>query len=311
MKKNLLLMILPFALVACGPLNNDAGVGEESLNGNLAGEYNYSQSGGVVDYQGAETGVLQSAPSELLYAGPRYYVGSPYKIEDIQYTPTEDYGYNQTGTAGIVPVDLNGAITTNGEQFNTNAMHATSKILPLPSIARITNLENGQSAVVRINNRGPFVNSRLLDVSPTAARKLGMMGQVKVQVQILETESRQVKKLSGGGDGVETASVTPTPTPVYTDYEEPAPSKPSSSSSSGIWTVQIGAYYSEDSANSIASRVSGIGNSVVVEEGGLYKVRFKNLSADEARQAIQRLRSEENMAPGLLKNGKWTNIDSL
>ena len=79
----------------------------------------------------------------LLAAAPKYYVGSAYKVEDVQYIPVEDLTYNQTGVAGIIPAELNGTKTSNGEVFDMNQMVATSKTLPLPTIARVTNLDNG------------------------------------------------------------------------------------------------------------------------------------------------------------------------
>jgi rare lipoprotein A len=294
MKKIVSLALLPF-VAACGVLNggngdfanNSAPMGEESLNGTVADDY-------------AESKITTDAAASeksLIYAGPKYHIGTPYKIEDVQYTPAEDWKYNQTGIAGIVPVDLNGVATTNGEKFDTDAMIAASKVLPLPSIVKVTNLDNGQTAVVRVNNRGPFVNSRLMDVSPAAAQKLGMTGQTKVQVEIMAPESQKVKALTLGGavaaapvvaDGSETVAVT-----------------------SGPYTVQVGAYYSEDSANAIATKISSIGAAKVVQEAGMYKIRISDLSADDAKKAIQRLRDEENMAPGLLKDGRWVNADSI
>jgi rare lipoprotein A (peptidoglycan hydrolase) len=295
MKKLWALFLLPMVLAACGGLNgiNDdfstnggGGLTEESLSDSAAQPH--ASSGGTA-------AASDAAEQDLIYAGPKYYVGVPYKVEDVLYTPVEDYSYNQTGTAGIVPVDLNGVSTTNGEKFDTNSMLATSKVLPLPSIVRITNLDNGQNAVVRVNNRGPFVNSRLLDVSPAAARKLGMSGQTKVQVQILEDKSRKVKELTlGGTPATETQALSA-----------------DASAGTGAYTVQVGAYYSEESAISIKNRISNIAPATIIQEGGMYKIRITGLSAAGARTAIDRLRSEENMAPGLLKDGRWVNADSI
>jgi rare lipoprotein A (peptidoglycan hydrolase) len=290
MKKILSLVLLPL-VAGCGVLNggngdfanNSAPMGEESLNGTVADDY-------------AESKITTDAAASeksLIYAGPKYHIGTPYKIEDVQYTPAEDWKYNQTGIAGIVPVDLNGVATTNGEKFDTDAMIAASKVLPLPSIVKVTNLDNGQTAVVRVNNRGPFVNSRLMDVSPAAAQKLGMTGQTKVQVEILVPESQKVKALTLGG------------------AVAPVAGEEAVTVSSGPYTVQVGAYYSEESANAIATKIAGIGAAKVVQEGGMYKIRITDLSAADAKTAIQRLRDEESMAPGLLKDGMWVNADSI
>lgn len=248
----------------------------------------------------------------LLAAAPKYYVGSAYKVEDVQYIPVEDLTYNQTGVAGIIPAELNGTKTSNGEVFDMNQMVATSKTLPLPTIARVTNLDNGQSVVVRVNNRGPFVNTRIMDLSPAAAQKIGMNGQTKVQVQVMANESIAVKNATLGATAstpqptqtVETTVVTTTQAPG-TVVTTTAPA------TSGDYSVQIAAFYAQDSADSLAARMAKYGNAVVVQEGDMYKVRIVNLNASQARSVIDALRSNEGMAPGLLLNGRWINADSI
>ena len=249
----------------------------------------------------------------LLAPAPKYYVGSAYKVEDVQYIPVEDLTYNQTGVAGIIPAELNGTKTSNGEVFDMSQMVATSKTLPLPTIARVTNLDNGQSVVVRVNNRGPFVNTRIMDLSPAAAQKIGMNGQTKVQVQVMANESIAVKNATIGASTpaqpvqqpapvVETTVVTTTTAPGVTTT---APA------TAGEYSVQVAAFYAQDSADSSASRMAKYGNAVVVQEGDMYKVRIVNLDASQARSVIDALRSNEGMAPGLLRNGRWINADSI
>ncbi|MBQ0013656.1 MAG: septal ring lytic transglycosylase RlpA family protein [Proteobacteria bacterium] len=230
--------------------------------------------------------------SYLLAPGPKYYIGNAYKVEDVQYIPAEDMSYNQTGMAGIIPNELNGTKTSNGEIFNSDQMLATSKTLPLPTIARVTNTENGQSVVVRINNRGPFVNTRVLDLSAAAAKKLGITSTAKVQVQVLPEQSMAVKSATIGE--VQPAKQTE---PVAT--------------TSGEYSVQLAAFYSEDSANDLATQMSKYGKTVVSNEGGLYKVRIVDLDAAAARSTIDALRTSEGLAPGLLKSGRWINADSI
>ncbi len=237
----------------------------------------------------------------LMAAAPRYYIGNAYKVEDIQYIPTEDYAYNQTGMAGIIPTELNGTRTSNGETYDMAQMVATSKTLPLPTIAKVTNLENGQSVVVRVNNRGPFVNTRIMDLSPAAAGKIGLTNQSKVQVQVLPEQSIAVKNATIGEKTTtvteeETATVTAQPAPV---------------AASGDYSVQVAAFYAEDSANALVQKMRAYGDATVVKEGDMFKVRIVNLDAPSARRVIDSLRSNEGMAPGLLKNGRWINADSI
>lgn len=294
MKKLVSLTALTALLAACSTgAKNDVGGGY-----------------GTPDGFGEETLVTTDSASlnnaYLLAAAPKYYIGSAYKVEDVQYIPVEDMTYNQTGVAGIIPTELNGTKTSNGETFDVNQMVATSKTLPLPTIARVTNLDNGQSVVVRVNNRGPFVNTRIMDLSPAAARQIGMNGQSKVQVQVMPEQSLIVKNATIGATAP-TQTYTETVTVTETTTTTPAPA----ATTGGDYSVQLAALYSEDSANALAARMRTYGNAVVVKEGDLYKVRIIDLNASQARSVIDSLRTNEGMAPGLLQNGRWINADSI
>lgn len=125
-------------------------------------------------------------------AATNYKVGKPYQVAGVWYYPQEDFAYDETGIASWYGPDFHAKLTANGETFDQNAVTAAHKTLQMPSIARVTNLENGRSIIVRINDRGPFVNGRILDLSRKSAQLLGMEGKgtAKVRVQILTEESR-------------------------------------------------------------------------------------------------------------------------
>ena len=286
MKKLISLAALAAVLAGCAGSNQEPasygadGFGEETLM--------------------AESEAQSLNNTYLMAPAPRYYIGNAYKVEDVQYIPAEDFTYNQTGVAGIVPAELNGTKTSNGETFDVTQLVATSKTLPLPTIARVTNLDNGQSVIVRINNRGPFVNTRIIDLSPAAAARIGMNGTAKVQVQVMGEESIALKNATIG-----TTQPAPIAEPV------PQPVEPAPVVTTGDYSVQVAAFYSEDSANALAARMRAYGDATVVHEGDMYKVRIENLDAAKARGVIDSLRSSEGMAPGLLKNGRWINADSI
>ncbi|MSO85863.1 MAG: septal ring lytic transglycosylase RlpA family protein [Rhodospirillales bacterium] len=124
-------------------------------------------------------------------AGGVYKVGEPYQINGVWYTPVEDYRYDETGIASWYGADFHGKATANGETYDMNEVTAAHKTLPMPSLARVTNLENGRSLIVRVNDRGPFVAGRIVDLSRRSAQLLGLEGQGtgKVRVQILPKES--------------------------------------------------------------------------------------------------------------------------
>lgn len=127
-------------------------------------------------------------------AGGVYKVGEPYQVNGIWYTPAVDYGYDETGIASWYGNDFHGRLTANGETFDMNEVTAAHKTLPMPSLARVTNLENGRSLIVRVNDRGPFVPGRIIDLSRRSAQLLGLEGKGtgRVRVQILADESRDI-----------------------------------------------------------------------------------------------------------------------
>ncbi|TNE30305.1 MAG: septal ring lytic transglycosylase RlpA family protein [Alphaproteobacteria bacterium] len=133
-----------------------------------------------------------------------YKVGSPYKIGGKWYRPQEDYNLVQTGTASWYGPGFHGKRTANGEIFDQYAMTAAHKTLQMPAIIRVTNLENGRSAVLRVNDRGPFARGRILDVSKGAAQKLGFVnkGTARVRVEVLKAESMRVAAAAKSGQPV-------------------------------------------------------------------------------------------------------------
>ncbi len=126
---------------------------------------------------------------------PTYKIGDPYKINGKWYYPALNYEYDEIGLASWYGPDFHGKKTANGEIFDQNKISAAHKTLPMPSIIKITNLDNGISLDnVRLNDRGPFVRGRIIDLSKKAAEELGFFknGVARVRVQILEDESREV-----------------------------------------------------------------------------------------------------------------------
>ena len=136
-------------------------------------------------------------------AGAEHYkVGQPYQIAGAWYYPKEDYEYVETGIASWYGPGFHGKKTANGAIFDENALTAAHRTLPLPSIVRVTNLENGRSMKLRVNDRGPFAKNRIIDVSKKAAELLGFQqkGTAKVRVEILSAESRRVAAMAMRGE---------------------------------------------------------------------------------------------------------------
>ncbi|WP_257818007.1 septal ring lytic transglycosylase RlpA family protein [Phenylobacterium sp. J367] len=108
----------------------------------------------------------------------------PYQINGKWYVPREQPDYDETGVASWYGGHHQGKPTSNGERFDKNAITAAHKTLPLPSIVEVTNLDNGKRIKVRVNDRGPFVDGRIIDLSQEAAKRLGFEGKGLARVRV-------------------------------------------------------------------------------------------------------------------------------
>ena len=153
---------------------------------------------------------LYSQSAAISGKGGTYKVGNPYQIAGKWYYPEEDYDYVETGTASWYGKDFHAKYTANGEIYDMNTLTAAHRTLPLPSIVRVTNLENGRSLVLRVNDRGPFAKNRIIDVSKRASQLLGFQtqGTAKVKVEILAEESKALKAALTGNSSTKYASNT-------------------------------------------------------------------------------------------------------
>ena len=253
----------------------------------------------------------EAVEDEVVVAAPRYKVGNPYKVVGIWYYPERNLTYDETGIGSWYGDEFAGKLTANGEIFDPELVTAAHKTLPMPSVVRVTNLDNGKSLVVRINDRGPFVAGRIIDLSREAARRIGYRdnGLARVRVQVLAEQSLRLEKLAKNG---EFPSVGGAPTTAMPEVE--AAAKPTVnltatsntgrsaySSSNGqsaldllsqsrvgevitvapVTTqisVQVGAFHSESSATSVLAQVEIVGNGEVssISKAGqtLHRVRL-------------------------------------
>jgi len=213
--------------------------------------------------------------------GGHYKTGKPYRVGGRTYYPLSTAsGYDQTGMASWYGRDFHGKRTANGERYDMHALSAAHKTLPLPSLVRVTNLENGRSVVVRVNDRGPFVKRRLIDLSWAAANALGYAGQgtARVRVQSLDTASPPVPSRS-----IQTV-VRHTPSPSSTSTQ-PLPKQPTPSIA-GMY-VQLGAFAQTDNASKLKTTLSAQYPSIQVQPfmrstQTLYRVRIGPFSDVQA-----------------------------
>jgi len=228
-------------------------------------------------------------------------IGKPYQIDGIWYYPALDTDYDETGIASWYGHPFHGRKTANGAVYDMNKLTAAHKTLPLPTDVRVTNLENGRSIVVTVNDRGPFAHSRIIDLSKRSAELLGMVqqGTAKVRVQVLNSDgnlnSQVVEKPNTPLNERNNVAAVPKPTitsstlapppnaasaPLSASQPLPAPGPdapvrvasiaPATSSGIAFTSVadteifiQAGAFVDYNNANKLSAKLSTIGPSKV------------------------------------------------
>lgn len=148
-------------------------------------------------------------------------VGRPYEVNGRTYTPADQPDYDETGTASWYGEAFQGRPTANGEVFDMNQVSAAHKTLPLPSMVEVTNLDNGRSLTVRVNDRGPFVDGRIIDLSKEAADELGVLrpGLARVRVRYVGPAPAVTETQIAEARGAPRRPVAPPPVAI-----PPAPS---------------------------------------------------------------------------------------
>jgi rare lipoprotein A len=225
-----------------------------------------------------------------------YKVGKPYSILGQRYEPKEDPYYDEVGEASWYGPGFHGRKTANGEKFDKYDLTAAHRTLPMPCIVKVTNLENGKSVNLRVNDRGPFAKDRIIDVSKKAARILGFeaQGMAHVRVQFLPEETAEIfggnmpeklKPRQYASYGTENARtmieekiVIPKRIEQYGSYE-----------------IQVGTFRVKENARRVSNDVArfGVAQMKEIEQEGerLYQVRvgvFKTMSdAERALSLIQ------------------------
>lgn len=128
-------------------------------------------------------------------------IGKPYTVMGKTYYPQETYDYVETGIASWYGPGFHANKTASGERYDQNELTAAHRTLQMPSLVKVTNLDNGRSVVVRVNDRGPFARGRIMDVSAKAAELLGMVrtGTARVKLELLANESRALANAAKGG----------------------------------------------------------------------------------------------------------------
>jgi rare lipoprotein A len=229
---------------------------------------------------------------EPLASGPN----RPYAVRGRSYTPqTADRSYRQRGLASWYGRQFHGRPTASGEPYDMYAMTAAHPTLPIPSYVRVRHLGNGREVIVRVNDRGPFISGRIIDLSYAAAHRLGFIAQGHAEVEIERITHTEIRAGRWQREAVpvpEPTLVRTTPTPV--------------ASASSYW-VQLGAFRQRDGAESFMGQVGAQVEWLaplltIVTEASLHRLQAgPYASRTEAGDAAQRIRDALQLVPTVVE----------
>lgn len=239
---------------------------------------------------------------------PGVKVGNPYEVFGVRYVPADDRAYDREGIASWYGPTFHAKPTANGEIYNQEDLTAAHKTLPMPSWVEVKNLDNGRTLVVRINDRGPFVDGRIIDLSKRSAEILGVdrPGLARVRVKRVFPEGDWARDEPPRLPQVRVASVAPPlvaapvspPAQLAGDFiagpEVPAPAVvpveiPGSSAMplSGSRFIQVAALSDEGKARALASVLSDFGPATAqAAPNGLWRVRIGPLAETQAGNTL-------------------------
>jgi rare lipoprotein A len=221
----------------------------------------------------------------------------PYSALGKRYTPATEYRpYKESGIASWYGKRYHGQKTSSGEVYDMYGMSGAHPTLPLPSYVRVTNPENGRSVVVRINDRGPFLDNRLIDLSYAAAYKLRLIekGHGEVIVEAIDTRPDAPRETPATAAAVVPAEAQPVPLPApVAPVVPPEPAK--ATQASGIY-VQVGAFKHQENADRLREKLeqNRLSENVPLQSWynqGTYRVRLgPYTSRQDAERAVTRIR---------------------
>lgn len=318
LKRKLVIGVIALSLAACGgnkavkkPMEEKAPI--------KAGEVE-DRPGGYYKDDGPEDKIPENLDS-ISDAVPQYEeystrANQPYIALEKRYVPMTRYmPYKKQGMASWYGKRYHGGKTSTGEIYDMYGMTAAHKTLPIPSYARVTNVQNGKSVIVRINDRGPFINGRVIDLSYVAAHKLNMIeaGQTMVEIEAIDTRPETMKQtaepVAADAANAETLPETQMPAPAVESNLPSVEEIPTVAAYDPVdaaavtegFFVQVGAFKSEDNSYKLMDRLAGFNadsTARVFQErsGEIYRVKVGPYSTKSAaHQAMQQIEQQYNI----------------
>ncbi len=229
------------------------------------------------------------------------FAGPPYQVDGRWYVPAHEPNYDEIGIASWYGPTFHGKASASGEVFNQDDLTAAHPTLPIPSLVKVTNLENGRAVVVRLNDRGPFVDDRIIDLSKAAAAALDMQakGTARVRVQYVGPAPAEGGGSVSAAPAPQLVSLVPAPMPpgrATAALAAPAPSTPQAQPiiTGGRFFVQAGSFADLANAHKLRARLAPYGQvsveAVTVNGSEFYRVMVgpwpDRPRADAAREIL-------------------------
>ena len=225
-------------------------------------------------------------------AAPGVKIGKPYQIAGIWYYPKDDRDYDETGVASWYGPGFHAKSTANGEPYDMDGMTAAHKTLPLPSFVEVTNLENGRNVTLRVNDRGPFIGNRIIDLSRRSAQLVGVdrKGTARVRVRRVHPSEREIARLGLGRPAAPAVmlaerpgtkpSAVPAPAPAAAAMPiavamPVAPVLPTPAPVAGTLFVQVAALSDRERAATLAADLESFASPAIeATPAGIFRVRL-------------------------------------
>ncbi len=226
---------------------------------------------------------------------PGVKIGKPYQLFGVTYFPEDDRSYDRTGIASWYGPTFHEKATANGEIYDQDDVTAAHKTLPMPSWVEVTNLDNGRSLVVRINDRGPFVDGRIIDLSRRSAQLLGVdrPGLARVRVKRVFPEGDWARAAAAQPRLVSAPVVGPAAVAASaTAIAAVAARAPAPAAAPGVLFIQVAALSDEGRARALASVLGDYGPASATPTGtGLWRVRIGPLAEAQAGTLVEEVRA--------------------
>jgi rare lipoprotein A len=236
----------------------------------------------------------------------------PYSVNGRQYVPMASAnGYRERGVASWYGKKFHGRRASSGETYDMYAMTAAHKTLPLPSYVRVRNLENGRTVTVRVNDRGPFLHNRLIDLSYAAASRLGIVGTGTgiVEIEALDATTGNTLVAVSGNPGVEIGRAPPPASRPMVELIPPVSAAPAPVDAPLTETgtpklyLQVGAFKEWDNASALRTRLERaafrpifVQSTLAENQARLYRVRIGPVASVEDGDRLTRQLAEQGVA---------------